>query len=63
MTNRERIDLLNQDHKLDRKEWITLFSSYTAEDAAYAAKRSREITDFHFGKRVKHGVNNGACGR
>ena len=52
MTNRERIDLLNQDHKLDRKEWITLFSSFTAEDAAYAAKRSREITDFHFGKTI-----------
>ena len=50
MTNRERIDLLNQNHKLDRKEWAALFSSFSSEDAAYAIKLSREITDFHFGK-------------
>ena len=52
MTNMERIDLLNQEHKLDKEQWIQLFSTFTPEDAAYAAKLSREITDIHFGKTI-----------
>ena len=52
MTNMERIDLLNREHKLDKEQWIRLFSTFTPEDAAYAAKLSREITDIHFGKTI-----------
>ena len=52
MTNIQRIDLLNQEHKLEKEQWVSLFSTFTPEDAAYATKRSREITDFHFGKTI-----------
>ena len=52
MTNMERIDLLNREHKLDKEQWIPRFSTFTPEVAAYAAKLSREITDIHFGKTI-----------
>ena len=52
MTNTERIDLLNRDHRLEKEEWVRLFSSFSAEDAAYARVLSRKITDVHFGKTI-----------
>ena len=52
MTNIQRIDLLNQEHVLEKREWIQLFSTFTPEDAAYAKSLSRTITDAHFGKTI-----------
>ena len=52
MTNQERIDLLNREHKLEKEQWIPLLSTFTPEDAAYAASLSRAITDARFGKKI-----------
>lgn len=52
MTNRERIDLLRQEHSLDKAQWIALFSTFTKEDADYAQSLAREITISHFGKKI-----------
>ena len=52
MTNKECIDLLHREHRLNKKQWIQLFSSFTQEDAAYALELSRKITDIHFGKKI-----------
>lgn len=52
MTNIQRIDLLNQEHALEKREWIQLFSTFTPEDAAYAKALSRTITDARFGKTI-----------
>ena len=52
MTNIERIDLLNREHRLEKSQWIQLFSTFTPEDTAYAKKLAREITDARFGKRI-----------
>lgn len=52
MTNIQRIDLLNREHKLDKQQWIQLFATFTPEDAAYAQALSRAITDGIFGKRI-----------
>ena len=52
MNNRERIDLLAREHRLDRDQWIRLFSSYTKEDLDYAMSLARQITKSHFGRRI-----------
>lgn len=52
MTNIERIDLLNREHRLKKSQWIQLFSTFTPEDTAYAKNLAREITDARFGKRI-----------
>lgn len=52
MTNIERIDLLNREHRLEKSQWIQLFSTFTPEDTAYAKNLAREITDARFGKRI-----------
>lgn len=52
MTNIERIDLLNREHRLEKSQWTQLFSTFTPEDTAYAKNLAREITDARFGKRI-----------
>ena len=52
MTNIQRIDLLNREHRLEKAQWIELFSSFTPEDAAYAKALSKEITVARFGRRI-----------
>ncbi|MBQ2926968.1 MAG: [Oscillospiraceae bacterium] len=52
MTNLQRIDLLNREHRLEKAQWIELFSSFTPEDAAYAKALSKEITVARFGRRI-----------
>lgn len=52
MNNRERIDLLAREHRLDRDQWIRLFSTYTKDDLDYAMSLARQITQAHFGRRI-----------
>ena len=52
MTNREIIDLLNREHKLDKDQWVQLFSAFAEEDAEYAQALSRKITLERFGKKI-----------
>ena len=52
MTNIERIDLLNREHRLEKSQWTQLFSTFTPEDTVYAKNLAREITDARFGKRI-----------
>ncbi len=52
MTSRELIDLLNREHQLTEGQWVQLFSTYTAEEAAYAQRIARENTVARFGKKI-----------
>ena len=52
MTNRELIDLLNAEHKLDHEQWVQLFSSWTAEDLDDAMTLARDISVKQFGKKI-----------
>ena len=52
MTNIQRIDLLNREHRLEKEDWITLFATFTDDDAAYAQTLARKITHRHFGKTI-----------
>ena len=52
MNNRDLIDLLAREHRLDRDQWIRLFSTYTKEDLDYAMSLARRITQAHFGRRI-----------
>ena len=52
MNNRERIDLLARERRLDRDQWIRLFSTYTKDDLDYAMSLARQITQAHFGRRI-----------
>ena len=52
MTNKERIDLLNQQHCLEAEQWITLFKTWTKEDLDYAMNLARDIAIERFGKKI-----------
>ena len=52
MTNKEHIDLLNREHKLEKDQWVQLFSTFTTEDVEYAKSLSRQITTDRFGKTI-----------
>lgn len=52
MTNIERIDLLNREHRLDADQWEALFSEWTQSDLEYAMALAQEITVKRFGKRI-----------
>ena len=52
MTNKERIDLLNQQHYLVADQWITLFKTWTKEDLDYAMNLARNIAIDRFGKKI-----------
>ena len=43
MTNTQRIDLLNREHRLDADQWEALFSTWTETDLSYAMTLAREI--------------------
>ncbi len=52
MELRALIDKLELEEALSTEEWTTLFNQYTEEDAAYAAKRARNIADEIYGKEI-----------
>ncbi|MBQ9857567.1 MAG: [Oscillospiraceae bacterium] len=52
MNNRELIDLLNAQHKLENTQWVQLFETYTEDDLEYAMALARSITVKNFGKTI-----------
>ena len=52
MTNTQRIDLLNREHRLDADQWEALFSTWTETDLSYAMTLAREIAVKRFGKKI-----------
>ena len=52
MNNKALIDKLNNEKTLTKEEWVTLISTFTDEDRAYAAEIARTITDQKFGKNI-----------
>ena len=52
MTNRELIDLLHRQHRLEESQWVQLFAAWTREDLHYAMELAREITVARFGKKI-----------
>ena len=52
MNNRELIDLLNTQHKLESAQWVQLFETYTEDDLEYAMALARSITVKNFGKTI-----------
>lgn len=52
MTNATLIDLLNKNKQLTKEQWVTLISSFSDEDRAYAAEIARKITDEKFGRKI-----------
>lgn len=52
MTNRELIDLLNRQHRLEEEQWVQLFATYTEDDLGYVMELARDITVARFGKKI-----------
>lgn len=52
MNNRQLIEALNREHRLDKAQWEQLFASYTPEDLAFAADMARGIAVKGFGKKI-----------
>ena len=49
---RNLIDKLNQEHRLTREEWVTVFQNHTEGDFKYAQDLAREIAIRNFGKTI-----------
>ena len=52
MNNRELIDLLHRQQKLEANQWEQLFAACTAEELDYAMELARKITIERFGKKI-----------
>lgn len=52
MDNKDLIDLLHRQHRLEEEQWVQLFSTWTGEDLAYAMALARQITVARFGKKI-----------
>lgn len=52
MSNRELIERLNREHRLDKEQWEQLFDTYTEEDREFAAELARTIAVKNFGKKI-----------
>lgn len=52
MNNRQLIEVLNREHRLERSQWEQLFATYTPEDLALAADMARGITVRRFGNTI-----------
>ena len=52
MNNRELIDLLHRQQKLEANQWEQLFASYTEEDLDYVMELARKITIERFGRKI-----------
>lgn len=51
-TNRYHIDKLHQEKQLSHEAWCALLSTFTMEDAKYAADLARELTKERFGTKI-----------
>lgn len=52
MENRQRIDILAEEHRLPYEEWEKLFCSRNTEDRLYAAQRARKVSQKIFSNKV-----------
>ena len=52
MTNRELIEKLNRDHRLEEQEWEQIYATYTADDLDFAMTMARGIAWEHFGSTI-----------
>lgn len=52
MNNRQLIEMLNREHRLEKPQWEQLFATYTPEDLDFAADTARDITVRRFGKKI-----------
>ena len=52
MDNRQLIDLLNRQHRLEENQWEQLFTRFSGEDLDYAMTMAREIAVKRFGKKI-----------
>ena len=52
MNNKDLIDLLHRQHKLEHNQWAQIFSTWTQEDLRYAMDLAREITAAGFGRKI-----------
>lgn len=52
MTNRQLIEALHREHRLEETQWAQLFETYTKEDLDFAMELAREITVARFGKKI-----------
>ena len=52
MNNRQLIEALNREHRLEQPQWEQLFASYTPEDLDFTADMARGITVRRFGKKI-----------
>ena len=52
MNNRQLIEMLNREHRLEKPQWEQLFATYTPEDLDFAADMARDITVRRFGKKI-----------
>ena len=52
MNNRQLIEMLNREHRLEKPQWEQLFATYTLEDLDFAADMARDITVRRFGKKI-----------
>ena len=52
MNNRQLIEMLNREHRLEKPQWEQLFATYTLEDLDFAADMARDITVRRFGKQI-----------
>ena len=52
MNNRQLIEALNREHRLEQPQWEQLFASYTPEDLDFAADMARGITVRRFGRKI-----------
>ena len=52
MNNRQLIEMLNREYRLEKPQWEQLFATYTPEDLTLAADIARDITVRRFGKKI-----------
>lgn len=52
MNNRQLIEALDREHRLEQSQWEQLFAACTPEDRAFAADMARDITVKRFGKKI-----------
>ena len=52
MTNKELIERLSREHRLEEGQWAQLFATYTKADLDFAMELAREMTVTRFGHRI-----------
>ncbi|MBQ1961492.1 MAG: [Clostridia bacterium] len=52
MNNKQLLEKLEAEKRLEHNEWVTLLSSFDEREACYAAEKARNIAQRVFGKKV-----------